>query len=161
MPRLATGGKEVIPTLIDSVQDRDGHVVWRPPAVDCDDCADPSAAAGAHRHSARRSPIRVSVFQIVTMMQGVVRRAAPAYAAGKGLEPADRRQDRHDPGLHRRLVLGFTPDLVTTVWVGFDNPASWARTRPAAHVAAPIWRDFMAVALKGRPVLSFPCSRQA
>ena len=29
---LATGGREVIPTLIDSVQDPDGHVVWRPSA---------------------------------------------------------------------------------------------------------------------------------
>ena len=27
---LDEGGREVVPTLIDSVQDRDGHVVWRP-----------------------------------------------------------------------------------------------------------------------------------
>ena len=31
---IDAGGREVMPTLIDSVQDRDGHVVWRPPAID-------------------------------------------------------------------------------------------------------------------------------
>jgi penicillin-binding protein 1A len=51
---------------------------------------------------------------------------------------------------------GFTPDLVTVVWVGFDNPASLGNNETGAAVAGPIWRDYMVQALKGRPVLSFP-----
>jgi penicillin-binding protein 1A len=51
---------------------------------------------------------------------------------------------------------GFTPDLVTTVWVGFDNPATLGNNETGAALAGPIWHDFMAVALKGRPVLTFP-----
>jgi penicillin-binding protein 1A len=50
---------------------------------------------------------------------------------------------------------GFTPDLVTTVWVGFDNPSSLGNNETGAAVAGPIWHDFMAVALKNRPVLQF------
>ena len=47
---LDEGGREVIPTLIDSVQDRDGHVVWRPRGdLHCGDCSDPAQPAGAHR----------------------------------------------------------------------------------------------------------------
>ena len=42
---LAEGGREVMPTLIDSVQDRDGHVVWRPPAINVR-LLDPAHAAG-------------------------------------------------------------------------------------------------------------------
>ena len=32
---IAAGGKEIIPTLIDSVQDRNGRIVWRPSALEC------------------------------------------------------------------------------------------------------------------------------
>ena len=39
---LAAGGREVVPTLIDSVQDRDGHVVQRSPGLDCANCGDPA-----------------------------------------------------------------------------------------------------------------------
>ena len=41
------GGRLVEPTLIDSVQDPDGHVVWRPTSVQCTDCGDAGAAAAA------------------------------------------------------------------------------------------------------------------
>ena len=51
---------------------------------------------------------------------------------------------------------GFTPDLATVVWVGFDNPASLGNNQTGGAVAAPIWRDYMAAALAGHPVLSFP-----
>ena len=52
---------------------------------------------------------------------------------------------------------GFTPDLVTVVWVGYDNPADAGRQRDGRALSpAPIWHDFMAVALKDRPVLNFP-----
>ncbi len=42
------------------------------------------------------------------------------------------------------------------VWVGYDNPASLGDNETGAAVAGPIWHDFMAVALKDRPVLNFP-----
>jgi penicillin-binding protein 1A len=38
---IATGGREVIPTLIDSVQDRNGRIVWRPHGLECPSCGDP------------------------------------------------------------------------------------------------------------------------
>ena len=59
---LDAGGREVIPTLIDSVQDRDGHVIWRPSAVDCADCGATRHAAATGRSRASRSPIRRACF---------------------------------------------------------------------------------------------------
>ena len=50
---------------------------------------------------------------------------------------------------------GFTPDLVTAVWVGFDNNTSLGDKETGGSVSAPIWHDFMAVALKSRPNLVF------
>ena len=49
---LAAGGREVIPTLIDSVQDRDGSVLWRAPAPSCPTCADPARPRSA-MHASR------------------------------------------------------------------------------------------------------------
>ena len=56
------GGREVVPTLIDSVQDRDGQVVWRPSGLDCADCGDPGQAAADHRQpqADRRSAERTT-----------------------------------------------------------------------------------------------------
>ena len=101
---LAEGGHEVIPTLIDSVQDPDGHVVWRPSAIACDDCSDPGNRAGADRPAQGDRRSRPSVFQLVTMMQGVTTRGTGVQVVGRA-RPSDRRQDRHDAGLHRCLVL--------------------------------------------------------
>ena len=51
--------------------------------------------------------------------------------------------------------VGFTPDLVTAVWIGFDTPATLGKDETGGALAAPIWHDFMAVALKDRPALPF------
>ena len=95
-----------------------------------------------------------SVFQLVTMMQGVTTRGTGAKVAeGLGHPIAGKTGTTQD--FTDAWFSGFTPDLVTTVWVGFDNPATLGNNETGAAVAGPIWRDFMAVALKNRPVLTF------
>ncbi len=153
---LDEGGREVIPSLIDSVQDRDGHVVWRPSAIDCGNCAhqgDPPQLTDQRKEIADPA----SVFQLVTMMQGVTTRphaTGVKVAAGLGHPIAGKTGTTQD--FTDAWFSGFTPDIVTTVWVGFDNPATLGDNETGAAVAGPIWHDFMAVALKGRPVLTFP-----
>jgi len=44
---------------------------------------------------------------------------------------------------------GFTPNLVTTVWVGFDQERPLGEAEEGAHTALPIWINFMGAALKG------------
>jgi penicillin-binding protein 1A len=51
--------------------------------------------------------------------------------------------------------VGFSPDLTCGVYVGFDNPRSLGYNEQGATVAAPIFRDFMANALKGVPPTPF------
>ncbi len=52
--------------------------------------------------------------------------------------------------------LGFTPTLVTGVWVGFDDSTALGRHESGGRVASPIWLEFMQNALKGKPVADFP-----
>jgi penicillin-binding protein 1A len=151
---LAVGGKEVVPTLIDSVQDRDGHLIWSPNAsLACAGCSVPSRPP-ALTDQRKQIADADSVFQVVTMMQGVVQHGTgTAAAAGLGRAIAGKTGTSQD--FNDAWFGGFTPDLVTVVWVGFDNPASLGNNETGGAVAAPIWHDYMAVALKNRPKLTF------
>ena len=94
MPRSPPAAGRWSRRLIDSVQDRDGHVVWRAPGLDCDACDDPARAAGSSPISGKQIADPASVFQLITMMQGVVQRGT-GVPGGQGPQPPDRRQDRH------------------------------------------------------------------
>ena len=152
---IDAGGREVVPSLIDSVQDRDGHVVWRPAGVacaGCDDAATPPQLVDQRKQIADPA----SVFQLIDMMEGVMQRGTGAPVAA-GLPP---RPLAGKTGTTNEFTdawfSGFSADLVTVVWVGFDNPASLGDNETGAAVAGPIWHNYMAVALKDRPVIQFP-----
>jgi penicillin-binding protein 1A len=51
--------------------------------------------------------------------------------------------------------MGFSPDLVAGVFVGFDQPHSLGRRETGASVAAPAFRDFMQAALADQPATPF------
>ena len=51
--------------------------------------------------------------------------------------------------------VGFSPDLVCGVFVGFDDPRTLGRMEQGATVAAPIFRDFMKEALADEPAIPF------
>ncbi len=52
--------------------------------------------------------------------------------------------------------VGFTPNLVSGVWVGYDDNTPLGERRAGGVVAAPIWAEFMDKALAHTPVLDFP-----
>ncbi|HEX5413708.1 MAG TPA: PBP1A family penicillin-binding protein [Terriglobia bacterium] len=54
--------------------------------------------------------------------------------------------------------IGFSPSITAGVWVGFDDHHPLGRGEEGAHVALPIWSDFMAQILKDKPVEHFPGS---
>ena len=149
---LAMGGKEVLPSLVDSVQDRDGKVVWRTAGLECR-CSDP-AHPPVIDDVRRQIADPASDFQLVTMMQGVVSRGS-GHAAGAGLNRAIAGKTGTSQDFNDAWFVGFTPDMVTAVWVGFDDNTSLGDKETGGSVSAPIWHDYMAAALKGRPALAF------
>src|SRR5207249_2743856 len=54
---------------------------------------------------------------------------------------------------HDAWFIGFTPDLLAGVWVGFDSERSLGAHETGGHAAAPIWTEFMKQALGDRPVV--------
>ena len=51
--------------------------------------------------------------------------------------------------------VGYAPNLVTGVWVGFDSVGTLGKVESGAHAALPIWKDFMTETLKHLPVMTF------
>jgi len=52
--------------------------------------------------------------------------------------------------------IGYTPQMVTGIWVGYDKPKPGGKGFTGGAVAAPIWERFMRTALATRPVADFP-----
>ncbi|MCB1465199.1 MAG: penicillin-binding protein, partial [Nitratireductor sp.] len=55
--------------------------------------------------------------------------------------------------------VGYTPDLVAGVYVGFDNPRPMGHGSTGGGLAAPIFLDFMKAALAGKPTVDFRVPR--
>jgi penicillin-binding protein 1A len=149
---LATGGRQVTPTLIDSVQDRDGRIVWRPPGL-AFGAADPSQPPVFTDPRPNLADPQ-SAYQIIMMMQGVAKYGTGAVVTGNWDRDVAAKtgtsQDYNDA-----WFAAMTPDLVTIVWVGFDTPQTLGDRMTGAVTAGPIWRGFMEAALKDRPKLAF------
>jgi penicillin-binding protein 1A len=51
--------------------------------------------------------------------------------------------------------MGFNPDIVTGVWMGFDQPVNMGKQESGGTSALPIWVDYMRLALKNKPDIGF------
>jgi penicillin-binding protein 1A len=51
--------------------------------------------------------------------------------------------------------IGYTPDLITGVWVGFDEERPLGENETGARAASPIWVTFMSKILKDKPIKDF------
>jgi penicillin-binding protein 2D len=52
--------------------------------------------------------------------------------------------------------IGYTPQLITGVWAGYDKPKPMGKGFTGGAISAPIWGRFMRQALTGKPALEFP-----
>jgi membrane carboxypeptidase/penicillin-binding protein len=94
-----------------------------------------------------------TTFLVTNMMRSVINEGtgAGARAAGFALDAAGKSGTTND--LRDAWFVGFTPELLTVVWVGLDDnmPLGLSGTQ----AALPIWTTFMMRALAGRPNVSF------
>jgi penicillin-binding protein 1A len=153
---LVNGGKRIFPTFIDRIQDRNGATIFRADQRRCDGCSDVDwqhQAVPVVADTREQVADPGSAFQIVTMLQGVVERGTGKAVLAVGKPIAGKTGTTND--WRDAWFVGFTPDLVAGVYVGFDDPDSLGDDETGGHVAAPIFRDFMIAALKDAPATAF------
>jgi membrane carboxypeptidase/penicillin-binding protein len=94
-----------------------------------------------------------ATYLVVNMMRSVINEGTGAAARSQGftLDAAGKSGTTND--LRDAWFIGFTPELLTAVWVGFDNNQPIGLS--GGQAALPIWTSFMKRALAGRPSKSF------
>ncbi len=153
---LVNGGKRVTPALIDRVQDRRGKTLYRNDPRECLECRTawregmPEPVLPDLREQ-RIDP--ATAYQIVSMLEGVVQRGTGQSVASIARPIAGKTGTTNES--RDTWFMGFTPDLVTGVFVGFDTPRTMGKKETGASVSAPIFRDFMTEAIKDAPSTPF------
>ena len=150
---IESGGKEVLPSLIDDVQDRDGRVIWRPAGLGVQG-SDPSAPP-VLTDTRKQIADPASAFQVVQMMQAVLKPGGTGRQAGAGIDFPIAGKTGTSQDFRDAWFAGFAPNLLTVVWVGFDNPQSLGNKQDGDTVAGPIWNHFMKDAMADRPKVQF------
>ena len=158
---IANGGRKVKPTLIDRIQDRTGKTIMRHDKRLCDGCeaatwegqdepefmfdqADPDSRQVIDPHTA---------YQVTSMMEGVVTHGTATVLKSLGRPVAGKTGTTNQA--KDAWFVGYTPDLVVGVYVGYDTPKSMGDQTTGGLIAAPIVRDFLAAALKDKPAVPF------
>jgi penicillin-binding protein 1A len=95
-----------------------------------------------------------TAYVVVSMMKSVVESGTARAAAPKLQRPAAGKTGTSDD-VRDAWFVGFTPELLAAVWVGFDEKRVLGRGEEGARTALPIWIDFMTKALAGRPMSDF------
>jgi len=150
------GGKKVKATLIDRIQDRWGATIYKHDERICPNC---DAVKWDNQDEPKLIDKRdqvidpLTAYQVTSIMQGVIQR-------GTGIAISE---------LHRTLAgktgttndakdlwfVGFSPNIAFGVFMGYDKPRSLGDSAQAALYTAPIFRDFMKMALKDTPDTPF------
>jgi penicillin-binding protein 1A len=151
------GGRRITPTLIDRIQDRYGHTIYRHDQRECRGC---SAEGWSEAQSEptlvdRRERVLdpMTAYQITSMMEGVVLRGTATVVREVGKPIAGKTGTTNDE--KDAWFIGFSPELVVGVYVGYDKPRHLGRGGTGGQLAAPIVKDFMKVALAERPAIPF------
>ena len=158
---FVNGGRKVEPHLIELVQDRDGKTIYRADGRDCDRCQ-----AGFTGDESPRVPVAgaqvmdpITAYQITSMLQGVVQRGTATQAASIGRPLGGKTGTTND--YRSAWFMGFSPQLVVGVYVGFDDNRSLGSGETGGQSAVPIFVDFMKEAVKGYPVEDFKAPKNA
>ncbi len=140
---FVNNGRMAQPHLIELVQDREGKVIYRADQRECRGCV-----AGFNGEESPRIPPAgeqiidpVTAFQIASMLEGVVQRGTATQARVLGRPVAGKTGTTNE--YRSAWFVGFTPDIVVGVFIGFDDNRSLGEGEAGGVSALPIFINFM------------------
>ncbi|MEG3637710.1 penicillin-binding protein 1A [Magnetococcus sp. PR-3] len=162
------GGKLVEPVYIARVQDRYGRTIHRHGGGDCLLCHKETERSITDMLQGRKTDLPKGhenmfgeqvmdpkvAYQVTSMLKGVVSHGTGRRARVIKRPLAGKTGTTND--LRDAWFLGYSPSLVTSVWVGRDDYKTLGYKETGSKAALPIWTNYMQAALKDRPVVDFP-----
>ncbi|GGA53857.1 penicillin-binding protein [Nitratireductor aestuarii] len=153
---MANGGKYIEPSLIDRIQDRYGKTVYKHDTRQCVGC---NAEVWQNQEEPELIDERdqvldpMTAYQITSMMEGVVQRGTASILADLGHPIAGKTGTTNEE--KDAWFIGYTPDLVVGVFMGFDQPKPMGKGATGSGLTAPVFKDFMAEVLKDKDPVDF------
>ncbi len=150
------GGKRIIPTFIDRIQDRYGRNVYKHDQRECRECkADKWKDQPEPSLIDRREQVidPMTAYQITSIMEGVVQRGTATVLRSVGKPIAGKTGTTNDE--KDVWFVGFSPDLAVGVYLGYDKPKHIGNRATGGGLAAPIVGEFLKVALADKPAVPF------
>jgi len=157
---LANGGKQIKPSIIDRIQDRYGKTIFKHEERICETCT-------VSEWNGQDEPVLVdtreqvldpmTAYQMTSMLEGVVQNGTAKILKKLGVPVAGKTGTTNEE--KDAWFMGYTPDLVTGVYVGFDTPRPMGKGNTGGGLAAPIFKDFMQAALEGKKPVDFRVPR--
>jgi penicillin-binding protein 1A len=153
---IANGGRRVTATLIDRIQDRYGRTIYKHDQRECRGCdakkwENQPEPALIDRREQVLDPL--TTYQITSIMEGVIQRGTATALSDLKRPIAGKTGTTNDE--KDAWFIGFTPDLVVGVYMGYDKPRHLGRDATGGHLSAPIARDFFKAALADKPAMPF------
>ncbi len=155
---MVNGGNKITPSMIEKIQDRNGATIYRRDKRVCSNCVAhgisvEDIAMPVLDESREQITDSATAYQITSMLQGVVDRGTAARAKSVGKIIAGKTGTTNSS--YDSWFVGFSPDLVAGVYIGFDMPKSLGSDETGASVALPVFIDFMKQSLKDTPSTPF------
>ena len=142
---IVNGGKEIKPTLIVSIQDKNGKQILNNENKKCFNCLQTSKEIDYNIPlviSKRKTILDTRIaYQITSMLEGVVLRGTGKKISSLNIPLAGKTGTTNDN--KDAWFVGFAPDLAVGVYVGFDQPKSLGFKQTGSAVAVPIFKNFM------------------
>lgn len=146
---FANGGERVEPTLVDRVQDRYGHTVYRHDQRTCLDCDQTRLPEGdAPRIMTNRDRVmnEITAYQLTSMMQGVVDRGTASRTVNLSVPIAGKTGTTNDA--KDVWFVGFSSNIVAGCYIGYDTPRSLGRGASGGGICGPVFSRFMEEAIE-------------
>ncbi len=153
---FANGGKRVKATLIDRIQDRWGNTIYKHDERICEGCDAPTWNNQPEpRLIDKREQVidPLTAYQVTSILEGVIQRGTGIAIKELGRTLAGKTGTTNDA--KDLWFIGYSPNLTFGVFMGYDKPRSLGGKAQAALYTAPIFRDFMKMALNDKPDTPF------
>ena len=149
------GGHRITPHLIELVQDRDGRSILQADRRACPGCmAGFSGAPGPIIPQGGQQLIDpITAYQIESLLQSVVEQGTATQARVLGRPIGGKTGTTNE--YRSAWFVGFSPQIVVAVFVGFDDNRSLGHGETGGVAALPVFINFMQTALQGMPPLEF------
>jgi len=154
---ILNGGKEIQPTLIDRIQDRRGKTIYLSDKRKCIECQPTNGWNNQQPpvliDNRNKVTDQASAYQMTSILKGVIERGTGIKLKKLNLNLAGKTGTTNDNT--NAWFIGFSPDIVVGVYVGYDKPKPLGKKETGSSAAVPIFEDFFSNFSKNRPDIPF------